>query len=258
MKKATERRSLALTRMLDKGFLKQAQFETAKEEPVHLMPMVDAGSELAPEVVSIVRKTLHDLVPERAAQGGFTVHTTIDPKMQAAARKAVRENLQAYDKRHALQGALPVPAEPAPPKTSSRGKAPPPPPKQNPKNAPFEGTPSFESHRVYVGVVESANDDTGTFDVRVGTVLGVVRLAGRTLAAAAGTLGAGTLGAFACSSSGPTETSRKPPGGVGGTALTVGCGSTGALMSAPASGAAAFSAAAVAGSGMAGHMGGFM
>lgn len=177
MKKAMDRRSLALSRMLDKGFLKQAQYDTAKEEPVHLVPVVEAGSELAPEVVSIVRKTLHELVPERAAQGGFTVHTTIDPKMQAAARKAVRDNLQAYDKRHALQGALPVPPEPAAPKTSGRNKAPPPPPKANPKTAPFEGTPSFESHKVYVGVVESANDETGTFDVRVGTVLGVVKLA---------------------------------------------------------------------------------
>lgn len=175
MKKAMERRSLALTRMLDKGFLKQPQYDIAKEEPVRLVPVVEAGSELAPEVVSIVRKTLHELVPERAAQGGFTVHTTIDPRMQAAARKAVRENLQAYDKRHALQGALPVPAEPPPPKTT-RGKAPPPPPKPNPKTAPFEGTPNFESHKVYIGVVESANDETGTFDVRVGTVLGTVRL----------------------------------------------------------------------------------
>ncbi|MFO0666948.1 MAG: PBP1A family penicillin-binding protein [Polyangiaceae bacterium] len=175
MKKAMERRSVALTRMLDKGFLKQAQFDAAKEEPVRLAAVVEAGSELAPEVVSIVRKTLHDLVPERAAQGGFTVHTTIDPRMQAAARKAVRDNLQAYDKRHALQGALPVPETPAPPKTGKGKTAPP--PKPNPKTAPFEGTPSFESHKVYVGVVEGANDEAGTFDVRVGTVLGSVRLA---------------------------------------------------------------------------------
>ena len=42
---------------------------------------------------------------------------------------------------------------------------------------PFEGTPTFEQHRVLVGTVTGADDAAGTFDVRVGTALGVVRLA---------------------------------------------------------------------------------
>ncbi len=41
----------------------------------------------------------------------------------------------------------------------------------------FEGTPSFETHKVLVGAVTSADDAQGTFDVRVGTVLGTVKLA---------------------------------------------------------------------------------
>jgi penicillin-binding protein 1A len=42
---------------------------------------------------------------------------------------------------------------------------------------PFDGTPSFEQHRVLVGVVVGADDSVGTFDVRVGTATGTVRLA---------------------------------------------------------------------------------
>ncbi len=41
----------------------------------------------------------------------------------------------------------------------------------------FEGTPAFESHKVFTGVVVASNDVAGTVDVRVGTVLGVLKIA---------------------------------------------------------------------------------
>ena len=41
----------------------------------------------------------------------------------------------------------------------------------------FEGTPSFDAHKVLVGVVTGADDAQGTFDVQVGTALGTVKLA---------------------------------------------------------------------------------
>ncbi len=42
---------------------------------------------------------------------------------------------------------------------------------------PYEGTPSFDQHRVLVGVVTGADDAAGTFEVRVGSAVGAVRLA---------------------------------------------------------------------------------
>jgi penicillin-binding protein 1A len=42
---------------------------------------------------------------------------------------------------------------------------------------PFDGEPVFEQHRVHVGVVVGADDAAGTFDTRVGTVIGTVKLA---------------------------------------------------------------------------------
>lgn len=167
LKRATDRRTFVLGQMLEKGFLNPEQFAQAKEEPISLSAMVDTKNELAPEVVTIARRMLHELEPERAPLGGFTITTTIDPKLQAEARKAVLENLMAYDKRRGVVGPLKVPT------VKEGAKA----PKLSQWDKPFEGEPKYESHKTFVGVVEAAHDAEGTFDVRIGTALGVVKLA---------------------------------------------------------------------------------
>jgi penicillin-binding protein 1A len=175
-KKALERRGLALGRMLQKQFLTQAQFDVATAEPVRLVAVTETTSELAPEVVAIAKRTLHELEPERSAYGGFTITTTIDPRLQAFARKALRDNIRQYDKRHALAGALKAPRG-VTTRPNSKDKSPskaPTPPKG--KDSPFEGTPDFEHHRVYVATVEAVDDEAGTIDVRVGTVHGSFKL----------------------------------------------------------------------------------
>ncbi len=170
LKRALARRAFVLGQMHDKGFLNDAQFDAAKDEPIRISPGLEASNELCPEAVEIARKALHELEPARASRGGFTITTTIDPRLQAAARKAVRDNLAAYDKRHNLVGPLKSPLV----ASSGKGKS------QRPAplifGPPFDGTPSFEAHKVLVGTVVGANDVDGTFDVRVGTVLGSVRL----------------------------------------------------------------------------------
>jgi penicillin-binding protein 1A len=171
LKRALGRRAFVLGQMREKGFLNDAQYDASKDEPVRLSLGLEASNELAPEAVEIAKKMLHELEPARAARGGFTITTTIEPRLQAAARKAVRDNLAAYDKRHGLSG--PLKSLPA---VASSGKGKPPKPAVPPFGPPFEGTPSFESHKVHVGVVVGANDVDGTFDVRVGTLLGTVRL----------------------------------------------------------------------------------
>jgi penicillin-binding protein 1A len=169
LKRSLVRREFVLQQMHGKGFLNDAQYETAKEEPVRLAPAHETDSELAPEAVLIAKKLLLELEPERGPRGGFTITTTIDPHLQASARKALRENVQAYDKRHALVAPLKAPSVAQAPLKGRKAPSPPLPV--------FEGTPSFESHKVFNGVVVSADDVTGTIDVRVGTVLGSVKIA---------------------------------------------------------------------------------
>ncbi|HEX4513838.1 MAG TPA: PBP1A family penicillin-binding protein [Polyangiaceae bacterium] len=168
--KAMQRRAFVLQQMHEKGFLSDAQYENAKDEPVKLASPVTAEEQLAPEAVDIAKKTLKDLVGESAARGGYTITTSIDPRLQAAARKSLRDALDVYDKKHGALG----PYKPPPgPTVDKKGRTVKPPPLKEP---PFEGTPAFEHHKILIGEVTGADDAKGTLDVRVGTITGSVRL----------------------------------------------------------------------------------
>ena len=170
-KKALGRRAFVLGQMREKGFLTDAQYDAAMKEPLVVAPEIEANTQLAPEAVEYARKVLQKIDPIGAARGGYTITTTIDPKLEEAARKALRDDLDAYDKRHLLLGPLKAPTV-SDKKTAKKAPVP-----LSRDNAPFEGTPAFEGHKVYMGVVTGADDGKGTLDVQVGTVAGVVKIA---------------------------------------------------------------------------------
>ncbi len=155
--KAAKRRRFVLGQMRAKSFITKAQHDAAIEEPIALATVHSASPELAPEVVEIVKRRLREVAGPGALLGGFTVETTIDPKLQKLARESVRHNLEDYDERHGVRGPL-----------AKRRKG--------ATGAVFEGTPRFEDHKVLVGVVTGADDEAGLIHVRVGTVRGAVRL----------------------------------------------------------------------------------
>jgi penicillin-binding protein 1A len=101
--KSRTRRHFVLGQMLAKGFVTKEVWQAAHDAPVPLAPATDADSELAPEVVTEVERVLAALAGPRAKRGGYVVTTSIDPVLQAAARKAVREGLDAYAKRQKLE-----------------------------------------------------------------------------------------------------------------------------------------------------------
>jgi penicillin-binding protein 1A len=151
---ALARRDYVLAQMALKGFASAAQVAAAKAEKAALAPEPEQRPELAPEVVDEVRRTLRALVGAAADRGGYTVTTTIDPVLEAAARAAVRHNADEYDRRHNHL---------APLKKAKR------------EPTPFEGTPT--GHHAHLGVVVGHDDAKGTIEVRVGTVTGVVEIA---------------------------------------------------------------------------------
>ncbi|HKQ68562.1 MAG TPA: PBP1A family penicillin-binding protein [Polyangiaceae bacterium] len=165
--RARNRRAFVLAQMLDKGFIDQRQHDAAMAEPLRLAAAVEAQGSLAPEVVEIVKRTLKEVIGDGPKKsGGYTVTTTIDPRLQALARKAVRDNLDAYDKRYKLLAPF------SPPAGVSASKK-----KPKPSEKAFEGTPKFSEHRVLLGAVVGSDDAQGMLDVRVGTVSGSVKLA---------------------------------------------------------------------------------
>jgi len=150
-----QRRHYVLAQMLDKGFITQEVFADAEQRPLRLAPVSDGESELAPEVVEHVKRLLVKVAGEAAARGGFVVETSIDPALQAAARKATRDALDQYLVRQKL----------LPPYTQEERKL---------WGPPEQGMP--KQNKVYVGKVAALDDRTGTIDVRVGVALGRVDL----------------------------------------------------------------------------------
>ncbi len=156
--RALERRRFVLEQMAEKGFAARAEVQAALSAKVVLAPPPDSPDMLAPEAVFEVKRLLESVAGPQAKNGGYTVTTTIDPKLQVAARKAIRENLNAYVARHGFSAPL----------TQKNSRA---------RRAlrPFEGTPK-PGHRAYYGVVTGRDDGAGTLSVRVGTAHGSVKL----------------------------------------------------------------------------------
>lgn len=153
--KALERRRYVLGQMRDKGFMTEAVYAAVVEQPLRLALAVEAESDLAPEIVPHVKRLLSELAGEDARRGGFTVHTTIDPHLQAAARRSLRENLDGYLRRQKLK----------PPFTLEKRKL---------WGEVFAGRP--RRHAIYTGQVVALDDERSTVDVRVGEVIGRIDL----------------------------------------------------------------------------------
>jgi penicillin-binding protein 1A len=153
--RSRDRRHYVLEQMLEKGFVTRELYLSAFDVPLRLAPVSDGESDLAPEAVSFALAELPALLgkgaaepgTEAVARAGRVVKTSIDPALQAAARKAVRDALDAYAHRQKLEA--PFTAE----TRKLWGKPATQPPKPN---------------KAAVGHVLDVHDDTGSVDVDVG------------------------------------------------------------------------------------------
>jgi len=98
--RAAERRSVALGRMVDLGYITKAQYDVANQEP---LPSIRPSSDLRPRsswVEEVQDQLIHDPrytflgdTPDarehRLLTGGLTVETTLDPAKQQAAQDAM-------------------------------------------------------------------------------------------------------------------------------------------------------------------------
>lgn len=104
---ALRRRRWILGQMVANGFVTQAQADMAATEPVHLATTPEDEGHGAPEVVELARRALTQAAGDASLRrGGYTIHTTIDPALQRAARESVLRGLQSLDARHGYRGPL--------------------------------------------------------------------------------------------------------------------------------------------------------
>jgi penicillin-binding protein 1A len=103
--RAKERRDVyILQRMAQLGYISQAEADAAKAVPMHAKPHERTVEVSAPYVAEMVRQEMVARYGAEALTKGYHVTTTIDPILQAAADKALREGLRVYDLRHGWHG----------------------------------------------------------------------------------------------------------------------------------------------------------
>ncbi|PCE68668.1 penicillin-binding protein 1A [Salinivibrio sp. YCSC6] len=104
LSRATERRNVVLARMLKEGYISQAEYSQAKNEPI-VARYHGAEIELdAPYVAEMARAWAVEHFGDDAYTSGIRIYTSVDSDMQRAANDAAMENILAYDRRHGFRG----------------------------------------------------------------------------------------------------------------------------------------------------------
>ena len=98
---ARVRRDWVLDRMAEDGHITAAERRQAQAEPIVARPsrrpdMVGVGQHFTEDVR---RELLQRFGPEQTTMGGLVVRTSLEPPIQAAAERALRDGLMAYDRR---------------------------------------------------------------------------------------------------------------------------------------------------------------
>ena len=106
-KAAITRRNWVIERMRLDGVISTNEAEEAKAKPLDVYSRAETEFVSVPYFSEEVRRQLAERYGENNLyKGGLSVRTTIDPKLQAMADKALRNGLIAYDRRHGWRGAF--------------------------------------------------------------------------------------------------------------------------------------------------------
>jgi len=99
--RAVERRNWVIDRMVENGFVDQAGAEKAKVQPLEVTPRQTGPFLFASDYFAEeVRRQLLERYGEKGLyEGGLSVRSTLDPKLQVMARKALMEGLVEFDRR---------------------------------------------------------------------------------------------------------------------------------------------------------------
>jgi penicillin-binding protein 1A len=102
---AKVRRAHVLGRMLELGYINQAEYDQAKNSPMESR-LHGASIEVdAPYLAEMVRNDMQNKYGDAVYTAGYKVYTTLDSRLQAAGTVALRTGLMEYDMRHGYRGA---------------------------------------------------------------------------------------------------------------------------------------------------------
>jgi penicillin-binding protein 1A len=104
---ALSRRNWVISQMVENGYVSREDGEKAKSEPLNVDPRLVDGSQTyaATYFTEEVRRELAERYGEKKLyEGGLSVRTSLDPKLQQEARKALVNGLVKYDESRGYRG----------------------------------------------------------------------------------------------------------------------------------------------------------
>jgi penicillin-binding protein 1A len=105
--RAIERRNYVIDRLLENGWIKQADADKARKDPLAVTNRTNAAHIFAGEYFAEeVRRDVFERYGEKKLyEGGLSVRTTLDPKLQVMARKTMAAGLVNFDETQGWRGA---------------------------------------------------------------------------------------------------------------------------------------------------------
>jgi penicillin-binding protein 1A len=106
--RAIERRNYVIGRMAEDGYITPEEAQKARSEPLTIKSRAPTPNSIAAGFFAEeVRRELSDRYGEQKLyEGGLSVRSTLDPKLQLMARKALVDGLVRYDEAHGWHGTV--------------------------------------------------------------------------------------------------------------------------------------------------------
>src|SRR5271169_5970458 len=106
--RAIERRNYVIDRLLENGWIKQSDADTARKDPLTVTNRTNAAHVFAGEYFAEeVRRDVFERYGEKKLyEGGLSVRATLDPKIQVMARKTMVAGLVRYDEEQGYRGPI--------------------------------------------------------------------------------------------------------------------------------------------------------
>src|SRR5438874_4820324 len=106
--RAIERRNYVIDRMVEDQYITVQEAEKAKKEPLNVTPHPTGAHMFAAEYFAEeVRHEIYERYGEKKLyEGGLSIRTTLDPKFQVMARKALTDGLVRFDEAQGWRGPL--------------------------------------------------------------------------------------------------------------------------------------------------------
>lgn len=103
-KRAKIRQQYVLKRMHNLGYIKDNEFQTALQQPLHIRHDLQVAEVRADHIAELVRQNLFERYHEQIYSSGIKVYTTLRRADQEAANIALRQGVLDYDRRHGYRG----------------------------------------------------------------------------------------------------------------------------------------------------------